>query len=208
VKVHSDSFEDGQRIPERYAFGKHDPSSHVALSDSRDPHLAGSDLPAGTKSIAVIVHDPDVPSVPDDVNQEGKKVAADLPRVDFFHWVLVDLAPEVTELAEGVFAEGVTVRGKAGPEGPHKTRQGLNNYTQWFEGDAEMAGSYYGYDGPCPPWNDERVHRYYFTVYALDVERAPIEGDFTGPEVLQAIDGHVLAKASIVGTYAIYPDAK
>jgi phosphatidylethanolamine-binding protein (PEBP) family uncharacterized protein len=43
-----------------------------------------------------------------------------------------------------------------------------------------MAGEYYGYDGPCPPWNDERVHTYVFTLYALDIPRLPLEGRFTG----------------------------
>ena len=45
----------------------------------------------GTKSFAIVCHDPDVPSKGDDVNQEGRRVPASLPRVDFFHWVLVDL---------------------------------------------------------------------------------------------------------------------
>ena len=51
-------------------------------------------VPAGTRSFAIICHDPDVPSQGDDVNQEGRVVPATLPRVDFFHWVLVDLPPE------------------------------------------------------------------------------------------------------------------
>jgi phosphatidylethanolamine-binding protein (PEBP) family uncharacterized protein len=71
-----------------------------------------------------------------------------------------------------------------------------------------MKGSYYGYDGPCPPWNDSIVHHYHFTLYALDVERCPIEGELTGPRVREAIEGHVLAQASLVGTYAINPDAE
>ena len=84
----------------------------------------------------------------------------------------------------------------------------MNNYTQWFEGDTDMAGDYFGYDGPCPPWNDEIIHHYHFTLYALDLDRCPVEGKFAGPDVLEAIEGHVLGKASLVGTYAIYPKAK
>jgi hypothetical protein len=64
-----------------------------------------------------------------------------------------------------------------------------------------MEGQYFGYDGPCPPWNDTIVHHYWFTVYALDLPRCPVEGVVTGPEVLAAIEGHVLAKAAIMGTY-------
>ena len=71
-----------------------------------------------------------------------------------------------------------------------------------------MAGTYLGYDGPCPPWNDERVHHYHFTLYALDVERCDVTGEFTAEDVLAAISGHVLGQASIVGSYAIYADAK
>ena len=71
-----------------------------------------------------------------------------------------------------------------------------------------MAGDYFGFDGPGPPWNDELVHHYHFTVYALDLETCPAVGRFTGPDVLKAIEGHVLDQASIVGTYAIYPNAR
>ncbi len=208
MKFWSDSIEHGAVIPTRHALGKHNPDSHVELTDNISPHLAWSELPEGTRSLALVCHDPDVPSKPDDVNQEGKTVPADLPRVDFYHWILVDLAPDGSPIAEGEFSDGVTPKGKSGPEGPRGTRQGANNYTQWFEGDADMAGDYFGYDGPCPPWNDSIIHHYHFTLYALDVNKFPAEGKLTGPEVVAAVEGHVLDKASIVATYAINPDAR
>jgi Raf kinase inhibitor-like YbhB/YbcL family protein len=68
-----------------------------------------------------------------------------------------------------------------------------------------MAGDYYGYDGPCPPWNDELLHHYVFTLYALDIDRCPVEGRFGGTEVRNAIAGHVLAEAAITGTYSLNP---
>lgn len=208
MKIWSDSFKDGEAIGARYALGKHDPKSHVTLSDNVSPHLAWSDLPAGTRSLALICHDPDVPSKPDDVNQEGRTVPADLPRVDFFHWVVVDLPADTRELREGEFSTGVTPHGKDGRAGPRGTRQGLNNYTQWFEGDPDMQGQYFGYDGPCPPWNDSIVHHYHFTLYALDIERLPVEGTFDGPAVRQALEGHVLGQATLVGTYKVNPEAR
>jgi Raf kinase inhibitor-like YbhB/YbcL family protein len=208
MQLRSDSFNDGGAIPARYAFGKPHPENHVQLSDNVSPHLAWAGAPAGTRSFALICHDVDVPTKPDNVNREGVTVPADLPRADFYHWVQVDLAADRSSVAEGEFSNGVTAKGKGGPEGPQGTRQGLNNYTQWFEGDPDMGGDYYSYDGPGPPWNDELVHHYHFTVYALDVEKAPVEGTFTGPDVLKAIEGHVLDQAAIVGTYAIYPNAR
>jgi Raf kinase inhibitor-like YbhB/YbcL family protein len=68
-----------------------------------------------------------------------------------------------------------------------------------------MGGDYYGYDGPCPPWNDTIPHHYVFTLYALDVEKCPVTGSFKGPDVLAAIRGHVLAQASITGVYSLNP---
>lgn len=208
MKIWSQSFADGERIPEKYAFGKYDAASNVALSENINPHIAWDDLPEGTKSLVLICHDDKVPSVGDDVNQAGRTVPASLPRVDFFHWVLVDLVPDGPPIEEGEFSHGVTPRGKAGPQAPRDARRGVNNYTQWFAGDPDMAGDYYGYDGPCPPWNDEVVHVYYFTLYALDVPRCPLEGSFDGPDVLKAIQKHILGQASFSGTYAIYPQAK
>jgi len=208
MKLWSDSFEDGQPMPDKLAFGKHDPESHVALSDNRNPHLAWSDLPAGTKSLVLLTHDPDVPSKGDDVNRSDRTVPATLPRVDFFHWILVDLPADAGPIAEGELSSGITARGKDGPGGPRGTRQGVNDYTGWFAGDADMKGTYFGYDGPCPPWNDEIIHHYCFTLYALDVPGCPVDGEFGGADVRSAIEGHVLGQASITGTYHINPDAK
>ncbi len=208
MRLWSDSFQNGGRIPERCAFGKYHPQTHVELSENRNPHLAWSDLPPGTRSLVLICHDSDVPSKPDQVNRDGVTIPASLPRVDFYHWVLVDLRPDAAPIAEGEFSNGITPRGKPGPAAPKGARQGLNDYTKWFAGDKEMSGNYFGYDGPCPPWNDDIVHHYHFTLYATDLDRCPVEGNFTGDEVKRAIQGHVLGEARITGLYAINPAAK
>jgi Raf kinase inhibitor-like YbhB/YbcL family protein len=198
----SSSFSDGEPIPGEFAFCVPDGEGRATLGRNRNPAFAWSDLPEGTTSLALICHDPDVPSKPDDVNQEGREVPADLPRVDFYHWVLVDLDRALGGIAAGEYCEGVTPRGKDSA-GPHGTRSGRNNYTDWFSGDTEMGGHYHGYDGPCPPWNDSIIHHYVFTLYALDVDRCPVEDPFGGPEVLAAIQGHILGSASITGTYTL-----
>jgi hypothetical protein len=205
MKLTSSSIQHNQPIPGEFALGVPDAQQHVTLSSNRNPHLAWEQLPEGTRSLVLICHDPDVPSKPDDVNQEGRTVPADLPRLDFYHWTLVDLPPEPAEIAAGEFSNSVTTGGKPGPEGPRGTRQGINNYTDWFGGDPQMGGTYFGYDGPCPPWNDSIVHHYVFTLYALDVERCPVEGLFKAPEVLAAMEGHVLDQASLTGTYSLNP---
>jgi len=207
MKVWSESFEDGAEMPERLAFGKPHATQHVELSDNLSPHLAWSDLPEGTRSLVVVCVDPDAPSVGDAVNREGLTVPRDLPRADFHHWGLVDLPPDAPPLGEGEFSKGVTPRGKPADASDRPVRQALNDYTSWFAGDEAMAGSYFGYDGPCPPWNDERIHHYRFSVYALDLARCPVEGEFRVPDVLAAIEGRVLDQASIVGWYKIYPKA-
>lgn len=210
MQLVSDSFKDGAVIPGEFAFGVIDPQTHVRLSDNRNPHLRWSDAPIGTKSFVVICHDVDVPSKGDDVNQEGKSVPASLPRVDFYHWTLVDIPAEISEIAAGQYSNGITARGKSGPAtaAGQVGRQGLNSYTGWFAGDADMAGQYFGYDGPCPPWNDSIEHRYVFTVFACDVEHLPVTGNFTGQQVRDALKGHVLAEASITGRYTLNPEVQ
>lgn len=68
-----------------------------------------------------------------------------------------------------------------------------------------MAGQYFGYDGPCPPWNDSLLHHYIFTLYALGVARCPVDGAFNGAQLRAALAGHVLAQASLTGTYTLNP---
>ena len=206
MKLTSTSFEDGQRIPGDYAFCVPDPGSRVNLGPNRNPQLAWSELPMGTQSLALICHDPDVPSQPDDVNQEGRTIPASLARIDFFHWLLVDLDPHSGEINAGEFSDGVTPRGKSGPPGPRGTRQGINDYTAWFASTDEMKGDYYGYDGPCPPWNDTIPHHYVFTLYALDVPQLGVSGTFRGADVLNAMKGHGLGEAKLTGVYSLNPE--
>ena len=201
MQLTTTSFSDGGVIPDRYALARPIPSGPVTLSDNINPQLGWDDVPEGTQSFAIICHDPDVPSKPDDVNQPDREVPADLPRVDFFHWVAADLPADMRSIGEGEFSSSVVPHGKQVAVGPHLCRQGLNDYTGWFSGDPEMAGNYYGYDGPAPPWNDSIVHRYVFTVHALDIDRVDVQADFSGQNLRAAIDGHVLADAAVSGTY-------
>lgn len=203
MKLWSESWTNGDRIPPRYACGRLDAQAGVAFSDNLNPHLAWSDAPAGTRSFVLICHDFDVPSRGDDVNKSDREVPADLPRVDFFHWVMVDLPESVREIAEGEYSRGFTARGKQGPATLHGARHGLNDYTGWFASDPERSGQYFGYDGPFPPFNDSLVHHYVFTLYALDVPRLSVEGAFTGADVRKALAGHVLGEATLSGTYTL-----
>jgi len=203
MKLWSDSWTNGDPIPQRHAAGRPDGAGKARFSDNLSPQLVWADLPEGTQSLALICHDFDVPSRGDDVNQEGREVPVDLERIDFFHWVLVDLPPQLSGIAEGEFSRGFTARGKPGPATLHGARQGLNDFTGWFAANPEMAGSYFGYDGPFPPWNDSLVHHYVFTLYALSLARLPVEGQFTGAQVRAALAGHVLGAATLSGTYTL-----
>lgn len=207
MKLSSQSFSDNQLMDTRLAYAKQDPDSHIALSNNLSPQFSWSDVPENTRSFAIVCIDPDVPGSMDNVNQEGKTLPVDLPRVDFFHWAMVDIPADTREFAEGQFSKEVTPKGK-GPELPAPLRHALNNYTEFMKGDPEQAGEYFGYDGPCPPFNDERMHDYIFTLYALDVEKLDLEGTFTGQDVLEAIKGHILDQASLTGKYTLNPDVK
>lgn len=206
MRLTSSCIEDGGRIPEECAFAAPHAETRIALSRNLNPALAWSGLPAGTKSLVVVCHDPDVPSALDDFNREGRVVSAAVPRIDLYHWALVDVPPALPGIGKGEFSDAVVPRGKPGPDAPHGTRQALNDYTQWFAGDEHMAGQYFGYDGPCPPWNDEIAHRYVFTLYALDIARCPLSGTFGARDVVEAIRSHVLAKATLSGRYTLNPD--
>lgn len=93
MQLRSRNFSDGESIPGEFAFAVVDLRNHFSLSANRNPHLEWSDVPAGTKSFALICHDYDVPSQADDVNQEGREVAR------YLRW----FAPRYQRLHEVVF---------------------------------------------------------------------------------------------------------
>jgi Raf kinase inhibitor-like YbhB/YbcL family protein len=208
MKLTTTAFADSGSIPGEFAFAVIDPATHVKLSANRNPDFSWSGVPSGTRSLALLCHDPDVPSKGDDVNQEGRSVPKSLPRVSFYHWALVDLSPSTTGIKRGEHSDGVVARGKPGPQAPREGRHGINDYTAWFTGDKDMGGDYYGYDGPCPPWNDEIPHHYVFTLYALDVAVLQVPDKFTGQQARDAMDGHILAQSSVTGRYTLNPAVK
>ena len=204
LEVTIDAWANGAPIPEEYAFCVPDAQAHCAMGRNLSPAVRWSGAPEGTRSFAILCHDPDVPSKPDHVNKEGVTVPADLPRTDFYHWVLVDIPADVRELAKGAESDGIRPHGKP-PGRAACGLRGINNYTDWFASDEAMSGDYAGWDGPCPPWNDEIVHHYHITVYALDVPSLGLDGRFGGAEALKALEPHVLAKGSWLGTYTLNP---
>ena len=95
------------------------------------------------------------------------------PTMTWVHWVLFDIPPGATEIPEG---------SRPLPEG---CRDGLNDWHRT------------GYGGPCPPAGR---HRYFFKLYALDMQLAGLQRP-TKAELERAMQGHVLAQAQLVGTY-------
>jgi Raf kinase inhibitor-like YbhB/YbcL family protein len=208
MQLKSKSFENNSRIPGRCAFGIPDADKHMQFGGNRNPQLSWSGVPENARSLVLLCIDPDVPSSADDVNQEGRSIPVDLPRVDFTHWAMVDVEAKDGSIDEGQCSEGVVAGGKDAPTGPGKSRQGVNDYTGFMAGDADMAGEYLGYDGPCPPWNDERLHHYHFILYATDLETCPVPDRFTGDDVKRAIESHILAEARLIGTYSLNPEVR
>jgi Raf kinase inhibitor-like YbhB/YbcL family protein len=152
MKLESPNFENQGAIPKKFTCDGADVS----------PALAWSDVPEGTKSLVLIVDDPDAP---DPAN----------PRMTWVHWVLYNIPAMAKSLPEGVIQSDL----------PKGTLQGLNDWRKP------------GYGGPCPPIGR---HRYFHKLYALDVV-LPDLGQPTKARVEKAMEGHVLAKAELVGLY-------
>ncbi|MBP6748785.1 MAG: YbhB/YbcL family Raf kinase inhibitor-like protein [Xanthomonadaceae bacterium] len=200
MRIVSDSFEHRHRIPAEFAMG-----TPQGFGDNRNPHLRWDDVPAGTRSFALLCIDTDAPTDGALVADEATPIPVDHPRGDFVHWVMADIPADVRELAAGACSDGVTAKGKIAPAGPVGARQGLNDYTGWFAGDAQMGGDYLGYDGPYPPAHDLREHRYFFRVFALDAARLDLPARFDAGDVFRAMQGHVLAEAALYGIYTLNP---
>jgi hypothetical protein len=139
------------------------PTELTCQGADRSPPLTWTDVPAGTKSVALIVDDPDAPDP-----------AA--PKTIWVHWVLYNLPPETTALAEGMKASTL----------PKGSREGLNDWKA------------IGYRGPCPPAGR---HRYFFKLYALDAVLPNLGIAGTKADLEKAMHGHILGQAQLVGTY-------
>jgi len=138
------------------------PTLYTCQGKDISPALAWNGLPAGTKSLALIVDDPDAPDP-----------AA--PKMTWVHWVLYNIPVSAAELPEAV-APGALLAG---------TREGKNDWKRT------------GYGGPCPPIGR---HRYFHKLYALDVVLPDLKQP-TKAELERAMQGHVLGKAELMGTY-------
>jgi hypothetical protein len=185
MRLRSDSFENGGRIDPQFAYGRIGAGVPMELSDNRNPHLAWSDVPDGTRSFALLCLDPDVPARFDDANRADRRIPAAAPRREFVHWVLVDVPANVRLIAAGACSQASGGRGKGAPPGPPGSAQGVNDY----------GPDHFGYDGPCPPWNDERLHHYVFRLHALDCASLGLRGAFTAAQAQRAMQGHVLAES-------------
>ncbi len=146
----------------RFADGGEIPPLYTCEGKDVSPPLAWSGAPAGTKSFGLIVDDPDAPD-------------PKAPKRTWVHWVLYDIPPDATGLAEGVRSADL----------PKGTREGTNDWKRT------------GYGGPCPPIGR---HRYFHKLYALDTV-LPDLGAPTKARLEEAMKGHVLAEAQLMGTY-------
>lgn len=138
------------------------PQEYTCQGRDVPPPLSWSGAPEGTKSLVLIVDDPDAPDP-----------AA--PKRTWVHWVLYAIPPTASGLGEAVASARL----------PPGTREGTNDWNRT------------GYGGPCPPIGR---HRYFHKLYALDVE-LPDLGAPRKAEVEKAMEGHVLAKTELIGTY-------
>lgn len=143
LELTSAAFDDGEPIP----------AKHSCEGDDVSPPLAWSYVPDGTRTLALIMHDPDAPSG------------------DFVHWLAWNIDPVPGGLEQGVPAPG----------------QGTNGFGRP------------GYGGPCPP-PGHGSHRYFFRIHALDTELG-LEPGAAREQLQDAIDGHVLAEAKLMGTF-------
>ncbi len=162
MKLTSDSFRDGEYLKQEhvlsadYGFG--------CGGGNTSPQLRWQEAPADTKSFAVTCFDPDAPT--------GS---------GFWHWVVVNIPPRVTELPLGA---GNPASGKL-PAGALQVRTDFGKP---------------GYGGPCPPQGDH-PHRYLFTVFAVSQDTLPVTADTSAAVVGFYLNFNTLAKASLMGLY-------
>jgi Raf kinase inhibitor-like YbhB/YbcL family protein len=205
LHVRVDDLAPGAMIPTPYAACVAKVSGHMGFGADINPAVSWSKGPAGTLSYAVTLTDTDSPAAHRErMNKEGVTLTPDVQRHVFFHWVLIDIPANVTSIAKGTASHGLVAKGKTSEMAPAGV-SGENDYTMAFAKNPAMAGTYTGYDGPCPPWNDEVVHHYHFTVYALSVAKLDVAPGFDGRAALAAMQGKILAEGEVVHPYTTNP---
>ncbi|MCF7873866.1 MAG: YbhB/YbcL family Raf kinase inhibitor-like protein [Candidatus Omnitrophica bacterium] len=149
MNLESDVFKNGGYIPGRY----------TCEGKNYSPSLTWDDLPRGTKSLALIVDDPDAPA--------GIWV----------HWVVYNIPSDLEGIEENISGEKFNSLG---------IRQGKNDFGK------------IGYNGPCPPSGS--AHKYSFKLYALD-KNITARGGATKSELIDLIQGHIIAETKLSGFY-------
>lgn len=205
IHVRVDSMKYDHMIPSEYAFCTADGHGAAAAAANKNPSISWTKGPAATKSYAVVVYDTDSPAEHRELmNQTGKTLTKSVKRKIFFHMVLVDIPANVMTVPEGAASNERLLHGK--PASAIKVGVPIaNSYTQAFAANDAMKGTYYGYDGPCSPWNDENTHHYHFTVYALSVPSLGLSGDVSAEAAVAAMKGKVLAQGQFLGVYSTNP---
>ena len=150
LQLTSTAFSNNEKIPSKYTCDGSDTS----------PPLSINGVPAVAKSLVLLMDDPDIPEF---VKQKFGITVWD-------HWVVFNIPPTTTSIAEGKNPPGVLGRNTGGKN---------------------------AYGGPCPP---DREHRYFFKLYALDT-MLDLPVGAAKAEVEQAMKGHILAEARLVGLY-------
>jgi Raf kinase inhibitor-like YbhB/YbcL family protein len=135
------------------------PARYTCDGENVSPPLGWDAPPASTRSLALIVEDPDAPT--------GA----------FAHWLIFNLPPDLRQLPEKV---------PPLPTLPGGATQGRNDFGRL------------GYSGPCPP---DGTHHYFFRLYALDA-RMGLPPETGKNQLLQAMTGHILGGAELVGVYS------
>jgi len=157
----SDSFKDGGTLS----------MDHVMSADygfgcsggNKSPHLRWSGAPAGTKSFALTCYDPDAPT--------GS---------GFWHWLVANIPPSVTELPLGAGNAGGAL-----PAGALQTRTDVGKP---------------GYAGPCPP-PGHGPHHYIFTLFAVNADQLQVQADTSAAVVGFQLHFATLGKATLTGIF-------
>lgn len=158
-KLSSPEIKPGSMMPKSFEF-----NGFGCSGENKSPELKWSGAPKGTKSFAVTMYDPDAPT--------GS---------GWWHWVVINIPADVTELA----ADAGALNSTALPKG---AVQGRTDY-----GVAAWGGT-------CPPQGD-KPHRYIFTVYALKTDKIDVPADASAALTGYMIHANMLSKASFTAKY-------